>query len=175
MTYHVARNNQQLGAFSKEDAAVRYASGEILPTDLVWTEGMANWQPAAQVLGAPVAQPPPLISSGTSMPSAVAPANGTNSRPAKPGNNLALTIVASAISLVFCNILGLALGAIGIVFAAQVDNKYKNGDYVGAGSSAKTAAILGWTSLVLAIVLFAAFFVFGFARGFVEVVRGNMM
>jgi len=43
--YHIARNGQQLGVYSEQDVQSGLASGSILPTDLLWAEGMADWQP----------------------------------------------------------------------------------------------------------------------------------
>lgn len=43
--YHIARNGQQLGVYAEQDIQSGLASGSILSTDLLWTEGMADWQP----------------------------------------------------------------------------------------------------------------------------------
>lgn len=63
MNYHIARNNQLSGTCSKEEVLARYNNGAILPSDLLWTQGMAGWQSAWMVLGAPAISgglPPPL-------------------------------------------------------------------------------------------------------------------
>jgi hypothetical protein len=171
MTYHVARNNQQLGTFSKEDVAARYASGEILPTDLVWTEGMANWQPASQVLGAPVA-PPPLLSAPAGTPPPVVPTGAATPmtptydptpRPAKPDNYLVWAILTT---ILCC----LPLGIISIIFAAQVDSKYATGDYKGAAESSRKAKLFAiWGAVgcvVLATIYIIAMFALGVAGAF---------
>lgn len=43
--YHIARDGQQLGTYAEQDVQSGLASGSILPTDLLWTEGMTDWQP----------------------------------------------------------------------------------------------------------------------------------
>lgn len=43
--YHIARNGQQLGVYAEQDVQSGLASGSILPTDLLWAEGMADWAP----------------------------------------------------------------------------------------------------------------------------------
>jgi len=160
MTYHVARNNQQLGTFEKDDTLARYNRGEILPTDLVWTEGMSTWQPASQVLGAPAAPaipppvpapspdtPPPVPVTGVATPMT---SSASGMRPPKPNNNL----VGAILVTLFCC---WPLGIPSIVFAAQVDGKYNKGDYTGAEESAKKSRTFMWWSLGLgiAVIVFA--------------------
>ena len=43
--YHVSRAREQLGVFSQEEVLAKLNRGELLPGDLAWTEGMADWQP----------------------------------------------------------------------------------------------------------------------------------
>lgn len=82
------------------------------------------------------------------------------SKPLKPANNLALSIVATVLSLITCcgwvSCLGVILGIIAIVFSTQVDSKYALGDYAGAENAAKYAKILSLVAIgtiVLSIVL----------------------
>lgn len=60
--YWIARNGKKHGPFPEEQVRANYARGKVLPTDLVWTEGMAKWAPAPQVFAAtplpPVPEPP---------------------------------------------------------------------------------------------------------------------
>ncbi|NYH50935.1 hypothetical protein HNR06_000524 [Nocardiopsis arvandica] len=70
------------------------------------------------------------------------------------------------------NILGIItciplIGIIGVVFAAQVKNKWSVGDYAGAQSAATTAKILGIIGLVLFgfTILYVIFMVIGIAAG----------
>ena len=172
MTYHIARNNQQLGAFSKEDTLARYNRGEILPTDLVWTEGMTTWQPASQVFGAPVpaaATPspdmlppvPPPLATGAPASFNMNPSSGAQ----RPANSLALAIVSTVLSVLSCNVISLVLGILSIIMAAQVDKKFTAGDTAGAQGFALTAKILGWVAIGF-LVLLLPFVVIGFVRGF---------
>ena len=50
MKYHLNRDGQNLGLFSLEELQQRYAAGEFNGTELVWTQGMANWEPLGSVL-----------------------------------------------------------------------------------------------------------------------------
>src|SRR5262245_34207648 len=45
--WYYARNNQQRGPVSAADLRAMAASGDLRPGDLVWQEGMTQWQPAS--------------------------------------------------------------------------------------------------------------------------------
>ena len=55
------KDNQQQGPITQEQLAQLAAAGQLRPTDLVWREGMAQWQTASSVGGlfAPGAASPP--------------------------------------------------------------------------------------------------------------------
>lgn len=159
MTYHLSRNGQPTGTCTKDEATARYARGEILPTDLVWCEGMANWTPASQVFGAATPQPavapvtstplPPPVGSSQAMPRAMVSDVG------KPANNLVFAILTT---LLCC----LPAGVVAIVYAAQVDSKWNAGDRVGAEASAKNAKMWCWVSLGIGLaggLAYAAFMI----------------
>lgn len=47
MKYHLARGEAPLGTFNDLDVSAGLRDGRFLPTDLCWTEGMAEWQSLA--------------------------------------------------------------------------------------------------------------------------------
>lgn len=49
--WHYSKDNQQHGPVSAARLKELAASGELAPTDLVWKNGMADWQPAAKLKG----------------------------------------------------------------------------------------------------------------------------
>ena len=58
--FHVAENGQSLGPFNAAQIQQGIAQGRITPDTMVWTAGMAAWQPASQVPGlASLFGPPP--------------------------------------------------------------------------------------------------------------------
>jgi hypothetical protein len=67
--YYVGKNGQQTGPFSLDQLKAMYASGEVLPTDLTWKEGTADWKPASTFpeLAAPA---PAAAQAPTSTPAA---------------------------------------------------------------------------------------------------------
>ena len=49
--WYYAVNDQQRGPVTQDRLAGMIAAGQIAPTDLVWTDGIGTWAPAAQVPG----------------------------------------------------------------------------------------------------------------------------
>lgn len=161
MDYHVARNNQKLGVFPGADAQARFQSGEILPSDLVWCEGMPAWRPASEVFtgAVPPSAPPPSLPPPPPGPvpaSFAGGAFGANPLQPKPANYLVWSIV---VTLLCC----IPFGIVGIIFATQVDSKYSAGDYAGAQVASDRAKLwcwLGvgsWFLLVLGSIVFSVF------------------
>ena len=57
--YWVARQGEKQGPYPEEQVRRNYASGRVLPTDLVWTDGMTDWKAASQVFGPVPPRPAP--------------------------------------------------------------------------------------------------------------------
>jgi hypothetical protein len=73
MTWFYTSTGVQLGPISEDALRALAASGRLLPTDLVWREGMPAWQPAASIPGlmssAPPGSPlPPPLPASASFP-----------------------------------------------------------------------------------------------------------
>ncbi|HTT37255.1 MAG TPA: DUF4339 domain-containing protein [Burkholderiales bacterium] len=63
--FWIARAGQKFGPYAEDIVRANYARGKVLATDLLWREGMAQWEPASQLLGGPAAaqatnSPPPI-------------------------------------------------------------------------------------------------------------------
>lgn len=65
LSYMISRAGEQFGPYSEEDLRAYLGSGQVLPDDLAWSEGMAEWLPVSQVFPAvarnSVAPPPPAF------------------------------------------------------------------------------------------------------------------
>src|SRR5438105_1123806 len=48
-TFHINRSGTSLGTFSEDEVREGLRSGKFGGTDLGWREGMATWQPLAQI------------------------------------------------------------------------------------------------------------------------------
>lgn len=92
MQIHVARNGQEVGQYSVEEINRKLADGTLLPTDLAWYEGAANWGPLSAVPGvtmpgtptASAAPTPPPASSVASSPAPTQPLRSSATAPAAP-------------------------------------------------------------------------------------------
>ena len=58
MNYHIGRDGQQLGSFTKEQIIEGLAQGTLQGTDLAWSEGMDDWQPVSTLIAEATAVPP---------------------------------------------------------------------------------------------------------------------
>lgn len=74
---YIVVQGESKGPFTRAQVQEMLARGEITPETLAWRDGMANWVPLAQLIGAaaPVAAPPPAPAAG------VAPAVELSSSP----------------------------------------------------------------------------------------------
>lgn len=87
MDIHVNRNGQAFGPYEESEARSLYARGNIAPTDMVWREGMAEWQTALQLFGERTAQstPPPVAPPPLFPPHQVPPVPGYAAPPSSYG------------------------------------------------------------------------------------------
>lgn len=53
MEYFVGKNGRQVGPLQENEVKSRMASGDFNGSDLVWRQGMANWEPLDRVFGNP--------------------------------------------------------------------------------------------------------------------------
>ena len=156
MNYHIARDGQQIGVFPKEDVLAKIQQGTIKATDLAWAEGMPDWKLVSEVFADAFPQKAPEAAvAHTPVPSQAQPASaqpqaayssgpGTGmgaatNLPPKPENYLVWAILATVLCC-------LPLGIVSIIFAAQVDSKYRAGDYHGALESSRKAKSFAWWS-----------------------------
>ncbi len=74
-SYHVAMNGQQAGPFTVDQMRAGLANGQMTPTSMVWTAGMAGWAAANTVpaLAVLFQAPPPLPQDPPPAPPAEAP------------------------------------------------------------------------------------------------------
>ncbi|MHC5202623.1 CD225/dispanin family protein [Myroides sp. LJL119] len=69
----------------------------------------------------------------------------------KPNNYMALSIIATIVSLCSYWCIGFILGIVAIVMSSQSTAKYNKGDYQGSVTSAKNAKILAIVAIVVAV------------------------
>jgi uncharacterized RDD family membrane protein YckC/Tfp pilus assembly major pilin PilA len=140
--YWVARQGEKHGPYPEEQVRKNYASGRVLPTDLVWTDGMADWKAASQVLGAPAPRPAPPRDPAAATPYRPPAAIVRDEGDAELGGNVTYAgfwvrfgavILDTILLYIFAIVIG---GVIGFLFALLGGARW-----VGAG--AMIAGILG--------------------------------
>lgn len=141
MTWYYSKNAVQLGPVTEAELRAKGISGEVLPTDLVWREGMADWMAFGQVPefqgAAVVPQAHPYGAAGSvsmPQPSAYAPAYSQ-----KIPNYLWQSIVATVLGAITCWMIALPLGIVAIVFASKVEGLQRSGDIAGANAASRSA------------------------------------
>lgn len=145
-SWYYSKNGVQLGPVGEDEFRAKIAAGEVLPSDMVWKEGMGDWQQLAQVgelraTGAMMASPPGMT---PQPPSYQTPGGITAPIPNYLWQSIVVTL--------FCC---MPLRVVGIVFAAKVDGLQARGDIAGAmdaSKSAKTWALVGFISGLVVIV-----------------------
>jgi hypothetical protein len=60
MEIYLQYNEEEWGPYSEEDIISMLKSGEISRTDLIWYEGLEDWEPINEVLEIPITKRPPI-------------------------------------------------------------------------------------------------------------------
>lgn len=160
--YYVGKNGQQTGPYNLDQVRSMYASGEILPSDLVWKEGTADWKPAStfdEIAPAPAPAPAspvslnkpglPAAPTPSYVPQVGAPGSYGGAQPVmSPGAQVPNYLVFAIITTLCCC---LPFGIPAIVFASQVNTKLAAGDYAGALDSSRKAKMWCWIAFGLGL------------------------
>ncbi|RBP43643.1 uncharacterized protein DUF4190 [Roseimicrobium gellanilyticum] len=180
--YYVGKNGQQTGPFTLEQVQAKYISGEILPTDLMWKEGTADWKAASAFseLAAPTPAPSPAygapgsspvsLSKSDPAPTVLPPSSATPGAPntgypvAGPvgprQNPMAITGLVLGIVSLFswcCCFVGLPVSIAGIVFSIIGLNQIKKDPINQLGKplaiTGLVLSILGLLVLIVAVAI----------------------
>ncbi|MEN6603036.1 MAG: GYF domain-containing protein [Bryobacteraceae bacterium] len=132
MKYLIHRGGQQYGPYSVEELKQFVASGNVLPSDMAWAEGMPAWVPVSQILGGAPAQAPAPAPSyqapspAFAQPPSAAPASLSVPTPASgpvpPSLHWALVLVIT----IFCGIFGLIWLFVQAAFVRKLDPNNKS-------------------------------------------------
>lgn len=63
--YLIAREGEQSGPYTLEQIRQMQADGQLLPSDIAWTEGQEDWLPISQIVDVAAPPPPPPQASAT--------------------------------------------------------------------------------------------------------------
>jgi hypothetical protein len=154
--WYYTRGGQQAGPVSPEQLRQMAAVGQVAPTELVWREGMANWQPLASVPefgAAPAAAPvPPATPYGQpyQQPGGSYPPQGYQRMGYAPAGQSykGMSIAALVLGLVGLLCGGVILGIIAIVLGTIAMNGMKRTGNVEGKGMALVGVILGIIDIV---------------------------
>ena len=77
IAWYLGRDGQQFGPLGNDEFRRLFEGGQLLPTDLVWRDGFADWRPVASLqLAQPATVPVTPQQPARSQPSASAPSRG---------------------------------------------------------------------------------------------------
>ncbi len=142
MDYNLARNGQQLGVMSEAQVQQGLADGSVLPTDILWCEGMTDWKPVSEVFNANVA--PPALPFVPVMTRPVAVPMSTSTPPA---SGLAITsLVMGILSFVTCGATGIIAIICGHIAKARIN---ASGGTIGGAGMALAGLIMGYIGFFL--------------------------
>ena len=143
-TWYTSRNGLRQGPIPTTELQSKIDAGELLPGDLVWTEGMAQWQPATCLEG--VTWP-----GGTHLPqAAVPPPPGTTSYPQQSGKAIG-SMISSIVGLMACLFIGQIIGLV-LGYGARKEIRASGGRLTGEGF-ATAGIIIGWVGLAVDVFL----------------------
>lgn len=151
--WYFSKNLTQMGPVDEGELRSKIATGEILPTDKVWTEGMADWQPLAQVpalspdipLRVPPASSSPYSPPATSPVYPVVPAS-------PPTSGLAIaSLVCGLVGLLSCTF----ITGLGAVVCGHLALNRINASPTTVGG--KTLAVVGLATGYISLIILAVF------------------
>ncbi len=146
MTYHIARDGQQIGIFEEEQLPAAIETGELLLTDLAWSDGMPDWEPLSDLVDVEIleeeeeaqdAMPttPPLPRSAPPIPMPTLPPLPASER-ALPGSGVKSGLAVASLVLGIASLIGGCItGVPAIIMGAVALNKItkSNGTLEGKG------------------------------------------
>ncbi len=137
MQIHIGRNNQQLGTFTVPQVLSGLASGQFLPTDNAWHEGLDDWGPLSslEILSAP--PPAPAVSAAPAATVKPAFSLPKLARPEQPPSTIKAWAVRVA---VFAVLLAIALPTAQFIKGKSLESKSKANAGLIIGACKKFAA-----------------------------------
>jgi len=159
--WYYGRDGRQEGPITDEQLRAMASNGSLRREDLVWRDGMADWQPAGQIPGLPFPSPayaPPPPPAAPASP--YAPPQSQYTPPYVPppsfggaGFDIPNYLPWAIAATLLCCMPG---GVAAIVYAVKANNAKDRGDYVAADAAARQAKTWLIVSVVIGLLIFAA-------------------
>lgn len=156
MNYYINENGQQYGPFTIDQLRMRGITGETP----VWCEGMSQWALARnipeliEILRPAPPQPPAYRQQYHNQQQPTGP---------RPDNHMALAIVSTIVTVFMC--FPFCIGVVSLIYACNVESKWRKGDQLQAESYANNAKLWGMWSLIATAIAFVIYIGLYFALG----------
>ena len=162
MQWYYVKDGTQAGPVDQSTLAAMVRYGEVKPDDLVWRDGMGEWQPAAAIpeLVSPAASTHAAGSTSAASPYAP-PRSQVSAGPSQMGRDQPTYLWQAIVVTLLCC---LPLGIPAIVFASQAGSHKQRGDHEMAAQAAARARTWCWWSFGAGLV-FAVLYGFLVASG----------
>lgn len=148
--WYFSKHLTQMGPVDESELRAKIASGEVLPSDKVWTEGMPDWQVLAEVESLraelPLRVAPPVASPYS--PPASEPQPGAGMPASPPTSGLAIaSLVCGLVGIVSCSfITGIPAVICGHLALGRID---RSSGALGGRTLALVGLITGYICVVL--------------------------
>lgn len=178
MEWYYSSNGEQKGPVKESELKDKVRSGEVAPGELIWRDGMGDWQPVSKVPemavalpgndpapepavadeAAPGSPPPAPPESAPVSPSPAAPVSAGTPPPGNPEGSGKAT---ASMVLGICSIpgacipcIGLICGILAIIFARQFNEILKSNPALESfASKANAGKITGIIGLILSVIV----------------------
>lgn len=165
MNYYINENGQQYGPFTIDQLRMRGITRETP----VWCEGMSQWALARNIPELiEILQPTPPQQPSYQQQyhnQRHSPYRSHIPQPATPcpDNHMALAIVSTIVTVFMC--FPFCIGVVSLIYACNVENKWRKGDQLQAESYANNAKLWGMWSLIATAIAFVIYIGLYFALG----------
>lgn len=163
MQWYYSKNSTQLGPISDDELRAKISTAEILPTDMIWRDGMPDWVAVCNVPelaffspGAPLEPTLRQMPSEAPQPTPYAPPVASSAY--APGMIIPNYLWQSIVVTIFCC---WPCGIPAIVYAAKVDGLKNSGNIhsaIEASANAKKwcfISLFSWLALIAVYIVFA--------------------
>lgn len=152
--WYYAQGGQQYGPISHQNLSDLIAQGSVQPGDMVWREGMSNWLAVNAVpeLAASVPQQSYAPQQTyTPQPTYAQPVGYYSPQAGRAGGAPPPNYLVQAILVTLCCCL--PFGIVSIVYAAQVNGLYNQGNYAGAVEKSESAKKWAWIGFIVGLIV----------------------
>ncbi len=156
MKYYIHENGQQIGPLTIEQLKTRGFTSETP----IWCEGMDKWGKAKDIPELTAILNSTTPPSFNQQPQQQQPQNNTEPTQPCPNNHMVMAILSTIVTFFCCS--GIPIGIISLIYALEVESKWKQGKYDQAIKNSRNARTWGIISFISAFSGFIILFIYIF-------------